>query len=258
MKDETDDRMPQFKKKAKELRILDSKTAQNLCTCCIYYYFTPSASYLTACNQSLKSSMCWHIFDISCFCGVDVLILMLLSRAIMELQRTVECDELKHESTPLAVRCSSLIAFSPSVIFTSAEASRCTSSSVLPQNNCYIMLNICEGDTYSHGVLTQAWVWARAGRPCVWMCLLFVYSLWQRWWASLSSLIVALADGNVTGSKHLQGTWQWVGCPWSCTGNAWCHDTWPSAKHHLTPVPAGELSEPPVSALMCMCGCWSR
>ncbi|XP_008274502.1 protein diaphanous homolog 2 [Stegastes partitus] len=30
MKDETDDRMPQFKKKAKELRILDAKTAQNL------------------------------------------------------------------------------------------------------------------------------------------------------------------------------------------------------------------------------------
>lgn len=30
MKDETDDRMQQFKKKAKELRILDSKTAQNL------------------------------------------------------------------------------------------------------------------------------------------------------------------------------------------------------------------------------------
>nr|XP_020446937.1 protein diaphanous homolog 2 [Monopterus albus] len=30
MKDETDERMPQFKKKAKELRILDAKTAQNL------------------------------------------------------------------------------------------------------------------------------------------------------------------------------------------------------------------------------------
>uniref|UniRef100_A0AAQ5XY54 Diaphanous-related formin 2 n=1 Tax=Amphiprion ocellaris TaxID=80972 RepID=A0AAQ5XY54_AMPOC len=30
LKDETDDRMPQFKKKAKELRILDAKTAQNL------------------------------------------------------------------------------------------------------------------------------------------------------------------------------------------------------------------------------------
>ncbi|CAM9178736.1 unnamed protein product, partial [Lampetra planeri] len=30
MKDETDDRMQQFKKKAKELRILDAKTAQNL------------------------------------------------------------------------------------------------------------------------------------------------------------------------------------------------------------------------------------
>uniref|UniRef100_A0A087YF09 FH2 domain-containing protein n=1 Tax=Poecilia formosa TaxID=48698 RepID=A0A087YF09_POEFO len=28
--DETDDRVPQFKKKAKELRILDPKTAQNL------------------------------------------------------------------------------------------------------------------------------------------------------------------------------------------------------------------------------------
>ncbi|XP_053734743.1 protein diaphanous homolog 2 isoform X1 [Synchiropus splendidus] len=30
VKDETDDRMPQFKKKAKELRVLDAKTAQNL------------------------------------------------------------------------------------------------------------------------------------------------------------------------------------------------------------------------------------
>ncbi len=29
--EETDDRMTQFKKKAKELRILDAKTAQNLC-----------------------------------------------------------------------------------------------------------------------------------------------------------------------------------------------------------------------------------
>lgn len=31
LKEENDDRMQQFKKKAKELRILDSKTAQNLC-----------------------------------------------------------------------------------------------------------------------------------------------------------------------------------------------------------------------------------
>lgn len=31
VKDETDNRMQQFKKKAKELRILDPKTAQNLC-----------------------------------------------------------------------------------------------------------------------------------------------------------------------------------------------------------------------------------
>lgn len=31
MKDETDSQVPQFKKKAKELRILDAKTAQNLC-----------------------------------------------------------------------------------------------------------------------------------------------------------------------------------------------------------------------------------
>lgn len=36
MKDETDDRMQQFKKKAKELRILDSKTAQNLCKCSVF------------------------------------------------------------------------------------------------------------------------------------------------------------------------------------------------------------------------------
>lgn len=33
VKDETDDRVQQFKKKAKELRILDPKTAQNLCKC---------------------------------------------------------------------------------------------------------------------------------------------------------------------------------------------------------------------------------
>lgn len=38
VKDETYDRMQQFKKKAKELRILDSKTAQNLCTCFFFYY----------------------------------------------------------------------------------------------------------------------------------------------------------------------------------------------------------------------------
>lgn len=39
MKDESEDRMQQFKKKAKELRILDSKTAQNLCTCCVFLFF---------------------------------------------------------------------------------------------------------------------------------------------------------------------------------------------------------------------------
>lgn len=33
VKVENDDRMQQFKKKAKELRILDAKTAQNLCKC---------------------------------------------------------------------------------------------------------------------------------------------------------------------------------------------------------------------------------
>lgn len=31
VRDETDNKVPQFKKKAKELRILDAKTAQNLC-----------------------------------------------------------------------------------------------------------------------------------------------------------------------------------------------------------------------------------
>lgn len=61
--------------------------------------------------------MCWHIFDVSSFCRV-VLTLILLSRIITELQRTVEWDELKHESTSLSVRRSSLIPFSPSVIFT--------------------------------------------------------------------------------------------------------------------------------------------
>lgn len=39
VKDETDDRMPQFKKKAKELRILDAKTAQNLCKHVHLYVF---------------------------------------------------------------------------------------------------------------------------------------------------------------------------------------------------------------------------
>lgn len=31
LKDENEEKVPQFKKKAKELRILDAKTAQNLC-----------------------------------------------------------------------------------------------------------------------------------------------------------------------------------------------------------------------------------
>lgn len=38
LKVETDDRMQQFKKKAKELRILDSKTAQNLCELELHIY----------------------------------------------------------------------------------------------------------------------------------------------------------------------------------------------------------------------------
>lgn len=37
--DETDNRMQQFKKKAKELRILDAKTAQNLCKYARFYIF---------------------------------------------------------------------------------------------------------------------------------------------------------------------------------------------------------------------------
>lgn len=40
VKDETDDRMQQFKKKAKELRILDAKTAQNLCKYMHLYVFS--------------------------------------------------------------------------------------------------------------------------------------------------------------------------------------------------------------------------
>lgn len=39
VKDETDDRMTQFKKKAKELRILDAKTAQNLCKYTQLFFF---------------------------------------------------------------------------------------------------------------------------------------------------------------------------------------------------------------------------
>lgn len=39
VKDETDDRMQQFKKKAKELRILDPKTAQNLCKCSVFVIY---------------------------------------------------------------------------------------------------------------------------------------------------------------------------------------------------------------------------
>lgn len=38
VKDETDDRMSQFKKKAKELRILDAKTAQNLCKYIVMFF----------------------------------------------------------------------------------------------------------------------------------------------------------------------------------------------------------------------------
>lgn len=37
MQDETDDKIPQFKKKTKELRILDPKTAQNLCKYIQYF-----------------------------------------------------------------------------------------------------------------------------------------------------------------------------------------------------------------------------
>lgn len=68
MKDEADDRMQQFKKKAKELRILDSKTAQNLCMCCGFFFLLlfhsfntlairPAASYLTLKNQNWNSLM---------------------------------------------------------------------------------------------------------------------------------------------------------------------------------------------------------
>lgn len=39
LKVENDDRMQQFKKKAKELRILDPKTAQNLCELELYQFF---------------------------------------------------------------------------------------------------------------------------------------------------------------------------------------------------------------------------
>lgn len=39
LKVENDDRMQQFKKKAKELRILDPKTAQNLCELESYFFF---------------------------------------------------------------------------------------------------------------------------------------------------------------------------------------------------------------------------
>lgn len=70
-----------------------------------YYYFN-------------NLSMCWRIFDISSFCRVDMLILILLSHIITELQQTVECNELKHESTSLSVRCSPLISVSPLAIFT--------------------------------------------------------------------------------------------------------------------------------------------
>lgn len=42
--------------------------------------------------------------------------------------------------------------------------------------------------------------------------------------------------------KNMQGTWQWAGCMWLSTVLAWCHE----GMHHLTPVPAGEPSEPPL------------
>lgn len=40
LKVENDDRMQQFKKKAKELRILDPKTAQNLCELEFFFFIT--------------------------------------------------------------------------------------------------------------------------------------------------------------------------------------------------------------------------
>lgn len=48
VKDETDDRMQQFKKKAKELRILDSKTAQNLCKYTVMFCIDSSFNIISS------------------------------------------------------------------------------------------------------------------------------------------------------------------------------------------------------------------
>lgn len=161
MKDEPDDRMQQFKKKAKELRILDSKTAQNLCTCCGFFFFFHFSLLQYFSNKTssflfnLKKSEL-KLFDalthISSFCGVEMLILLLLSPIIAEPQRTVACDELKHESMSLTVRHSLLIPFSPAMIFTVCWS---FALHILVRPSTEPPLHhACEVDTSSHRVLT--------------------------------------------------------------------------------------------------------
>lgn len=65
---------------------------------------------------------------------------------------------------------------------------------------------------------------------------------------------------NIDGLRRCLWLWPWQMGMWQrakiCRGRD--NGRWPSVMHHLTPVPAGELSEPPVSAVMCMRSCWSR
>lgn len=79
VKDETDNRMTQFKKKAKELRILDAKTAQNLCKyiqlcffCCfsllLLFYFILFLLPITTCLTPVVNELLYTIFDHDLLC----------------------------------------------------------------------------------------------------------------------------------------------------------------------------------------------
>lgn len=70
MKDETDDRVQQFKKKAKELRILDPKTAQNLCKSSVFML-----SLVWCCSRETSSLGVEHGEGRVSFGGVAALIL---------------------------------------------------------------------------------------------------------------------------------------------------------------------------------------
>lgn len=187
--------------------------------------------------------MCWRIFDIWSFCGVDVLILIFLSRIITELQRTVECDELKHESTSQTVR---------------------PSDSVLSPSDIYGLLRLCAAHPrplLHRTTATSCSIFASTTHTLT-LCVNISVGMGQ----CRSTVCVNVPFRSFIRCDNIDGLRRclWL-CPWQmgmwqrakiCRGRD--NGRWPSVMHHLTPVPAGELSEPPVSAVMCMRSCWSR